>query len=903
MFPILKMKIKTISVVLCLLLMAFFCILFFRTNEVKANQGSQLYFDEDGQLIMTTYDRKATSSTKYTTLGWTIKRYPGAIEGNQSFRAKLEKYKEDETDPANPNYVYCYYRVEASVLYRKIATISSEWAENLYRNGGYVYLDGIMTVKEGNRSLGSMSEDGTFYGEVYTTFDGIANARGWADKEALRSHFNKVIYFPPNPELLERFSSETNLSEPVIEENVEYVSVASEIGENQLTTVNEMNIYSALYDVERAIPSSESVNINSNIQSYYYSAVYAHHYGTIRFPVIANVTYQITGSDGTESITVQETYEIERSFSYWKVHELNLYYLKKVTAKNEALEGEVLLIENANIPEILLEREKMEYIRLPEREVNIDGGTITLDSIYGDTTETATGIVLGDESSSYIRNNFPLVNGVVGQVVVKNDTFSVNGEIWMNGTAMEKQTVTPMTLQGKRLVQLSLDDIVIPNEIENRAYETTAYAVYEKYLDGATTQSNVNCNAVNVHTPVYCIGEVSDDKAFNQEIVPTSEKSLILGRTVTVGVNTTGTHINEKGYGTRDYQTYVNSMQVSFPFPVIYGEQEIAANTWITLKQRNVTFSIPITIEEGDYEIAFRSIAINANGKIAGQKIANYLQKNNTAEHTVAVTIIGRVSDFKITDVIDYPRWKNVFWQADGVTSTNICYYSGVNDLNGKKLRETDTIYLAPILKGSHPYDSTIHAPGLGYTIKFSLQTIGSMESEEDEIQITPTYYYVDIHGENRQEVRLYRKEDLEEVYIPIVLTQNQRDICQKGRQYWKGSYRIPQDIYLVNATINIDEYMEKRGGRIKTSDEVFLKEGYLIVDIDIQTIKNGANHLSYENAINAAKGYCDMWSVEGFQTRRTDSDKTAFSLNEGEVMVFDLQKTIYNDYESVGTH
>ena len=33
--------------------------------------------DEEGNLCMTTRDKKATSGTKYRTLGWTLKRYSG----------------------------------------------------------------------------------------------------------------------------------------------------------------------------------------------------------------------------------------------------------------------------------------------------------------------------------------------------------------------------------------------------------------------------------------------------------------------------------------------------------------------------------------------------------------------------------------------------------------------------------------------------------------------------------------------------------------------------------------------------------------------------------------------------------------------------------------------------------
>ena len=76
-------------------------------------------------------------------------------------------------------------------------------AQELYTNGGTVYLDGIMTVVQNGVKQGSMSEGGALSGEVYTTYSGIAGARNWRDKEGLKSHFDKSVYFPANPGMIE----------------------------------------------------------------------------------------------------------------------------------------------------------------------------------------------------------------------------------------------------------------------------------------------------------------------------------------------------------------------------------------------------------------------------------------------------------------------------------------------------------------------------------------------------------------------------------------------------------------------------------------------------------------------------------------------------------------------------
>ena len=70
---------------------------------------------------------------------------------------------------------------------------------------------------------------------------------------------------------------------------------------------------------------------------------------------------------------------------------------------------------------------------------------------------------------------------------------------------------------------------------------------------------------VAVHTPVVC-GNVDEMTSSSISIIPTKYKSLILGRTFTVSVGTAGTHLDEKGYGTREYRKYVKARQVKFPF-------------------------------------------------------------------------------------------------------------------------------------------------------------------------------------------------------------------------------------------------------------------------------------------------------------------------------------------------
>ena len=410
-------------------------------------------------------------------------------------------------------------------------------------------------------------------------------------------------------------------------------------------------------------------------------------------------------------------------------------------------------------------------------------------------------------------------------------------------------------------------------------------------------------NPVAVHTPVVCVGMSTDDIGFNQQIIPTKYKSLILGRTFTVSVGTAGTHLDEKGYGTREYRKYVKARQVKFPFPVVSDGRQIAADSWITILSESAEFLLPVSVPEGDYDISYRSIAINAEKNTTEQEYANTDKNNYIATGSVRVTVIGRLYDFCVTNVIDYPRWERVFWKEGKTARTDTVYFSGTNDLNGIRQREPDSLYLVPLIRGSHPYDSSIHAPGLGYRMEFSIKTIGSMWHAEDSVELVPTYYYMERDGSRLRQVNLYRKDDLQEFYLPVSLKAEDRTITAEGMQTWRGSYQIPADVYIANAEVDLADYVAQKKGRIRQKDPVFLRDGYLIVYFSIQTVKEGKPHLDYENRQNVNNGYCDMWKTEGYQTVRVDSEGHVFSFQEGMVFVFDQKKNMHTDYTSVGTH
>jgi hypothetical protein len=175
----------------------------------KLVTGEKIKVELDGTIRVTNYDRIATSTTRYGTIGYTVKRSDAAIGKTDSFMLPLTAVTtiKNENDgkpiPEHPEiaegYMLSIDKLESGKLYDQADRYYSEWAENLYK-GSKVYLDGVMVVKENNRISGSIEFSGGKYvksGRVYLTFEDIRDARAWRDKNVLITHFNKEVYLPP----------------------------------------------------------------------------------------------------------------------------------------------------------------------------------------------------------------------------------------------------------------------------------------------------------------------------------------------------------------------------------------------------------------------------------------------------------------------------------------------------------------------------------------------------------------------------------------------------------------------------------------------------------------------------------------------------------------------------------
>ena len=286
----------------------------------------------------------------------------------------------------------------------------------------------------------------------------------------------------------------------------------------------------------------------------------------------------------------------------------------------------------------------------------------------------------------------------------------------------------------------------------------------------------------------------------------TDRHAFVLDRPFTVTLPTSGQHLNEAGYGNRDFAKYYKDKQIKFPFDVYTETKQgfYPKNTWISvpIDMETVTFFLPVWIPEGEYTLEYRAIAINApDGHVSSNspteaeanlnqnfRTPDAMMDNHIATDKINVDVIGRLYDFHVTDIADY-NWQNVFRQSDLLTPTGKSYWVGKNGIDGA-LRGNELPYTLPVHHNSHPNGYANVATKTGYTFRFDMKTKGNMFGPTDAIRIKPTFYFVNKDGKNRRPVDLYYHDDKnyfvkvgsekDEVYRSVVLNETLRNVPQK---------------------------------------------------------------------------------------------------------------------------
>lgn len=199
-----KKKIKFISLFASFLL---FLVIFVNSNESvyardeyhNAYDYYQTYgsdscrfavVDEEARIYFNAYGTKGSSSSvRYRTIGWKANLYLNGAYQESVYFSLNGSFIRSVSNITSGNVEYNLYYIRLNDLIKRFNNQSA-----ITSGKGEIKLDAIMSIvpAKSNTPTGSTDDYGNYTGEVYDTYSGIANARGWAHPGDLQSRFNKV---------------------------------------------------------------------------------------------------------------------------------------------------------------------------------------------------------------------------------------------------------------------------------------------------------------------------------------------------------------------------------------------------------------------------------------------------------------------------------------------------------------------------------------------------------------------------------------------------------------------------------------------------------------------------------------------------------------------------------------
>lgn len=712
------------------------------------------------------------------------------------------------------------------------------------------------------------------------------------------------------------------------------------------TSVSEARIDSnyygnELFEAQNRIPSGENLYVYANVPRYICEASLKRNRKSILQKVEVTAPYLLkwkekVKKDGKEmyidkekEIVKKQVVTIETMVSYWTVDSIYLLKAEELSVNNELLDNDNISIDVSNIKEI--------------GDNTIDCFEKTSDYITYDSTvkkvKLNTMVINGTDAEPDIPtfNYLAVAKEHIGEIYVANDKLVIGRKVILDNEKQINETLLPESykdIANQRSIAYKTD-FKIDDLKKNGKYKSEAYMQYKTVLSHNVEPVNksieLKLNSVNVHTPVVCDGKVSTNVESSQLIdIDTTKPILVLDSYFMVGINAKGTHVKSKGYGYKDYSKYVKGYYVEFPFDVSINGEKIKKGTKYSISNGKTKIYMPTYIDTGKYQIKFYVKASNCDDNVkVYQNTANTNQERYCAIDKVDVEVSGRVFNFNIYDISDYPLWEKVFRnEKGGINGTR--YRSGRYNYWGTTVVK-DEIYTLPLRNGSHPYIKNKGSQKTGYTYKMYVDTMGDFD-EKDYVWIVPKFYYVSNDGKTRKEVDLYYTETItidgkskKYHFVKVGSKIDKKNIkyykqekiftygnimipgslssegVSNSKEYkrWFFQYYLPSQIYMVekDVDVNREEYFGI------DSDYIY-RDGYLVINFDIEVIKDGERYLSYENKINSSLyNCCNMWKEEGMPLSITDNKGTVYNISYGDIMFINNNANAGKDYLAGGTH
>jgi hypothetical protein len=559
----------------------------------------------------------------------------------------------------------------------------------------------------------------------------------------------------------------------------------------------------------------------------------------------------------TEEVEVKQIVEVDRAYGYWEIDWLDYYMIGNAVLNNYALPNEKITIEPNytyyQTPYITYIHSGSEESHIIEPRQVKNGLELLPDVLVGGKDKP----VIPEEDFTYqafIETDL---------IKVKSDFLSFNGQVVMSGEIVETEAPYIYTSYLEQCFTTTHENALYKNNQVIEAIKTNGTygsngVIY--YIRKASVNSNYGSNIaymingindVVIHTPVYCDASISSNNdSYVQLINPNlSSKQLVLDEDHTlndmiISISNIGTHSNKQGYWFRDFSkslrepniSYIASSngilrnEVRFPFDVYLdtGNDMVEANdifvkayTWIVIGRSSPRVYLPMWVEEGDYTVEFRTVAVNGTDKLnRTEDTANTELINYVATDRINVEVSGRLYGLTLYDISDYPMWQEAFrvkkstvlkrntialrGTNDVIYNSNFIYdYTvGTNNQYGKTTSRKAK-FTIPLVLGSHPKFKNIGVIKPGYAFRFKVDAIGSYYNDTSYVKVTPLFYHVDKNGKNRTSVDLYYDEEINGSSRKLIKVGNALDCINLKKIKTGDAYlAIPEDEIKTTAQI-----------------------------------------------------------------------------------------------------
>lgn len=306
------------------------------------------------------------------------------------------------------------------------------------------------------------------------------------------------------------------------------------------------------------------------------------------------------------------------------------------------------------------------------------------------------------------------------------------------------------------------------------------------------------------------------------------------------------------------------------------------------------------------------TIALSNGSSLVYKNMGSLLKGNSFA---YSVRTIANLDDENGDQVIITPIFRYV--TKDGVEKTNVDIYFHDDSTNNEELyikysSHRDNGILQKTNLGMSEFEGSYYKDDLNYTAsERGVTTQNVLNTKVDSYNLSSIILNSKLRllTGNNEQLRV----NLENAGSAVIPFDDLGDVesdynttyknFRHSMQTWYGTYYIPSSLFVTDhhADVNGEDYIHWYAGQqagIKEDDDIWYKDGYLILNFDIKTVNNNEPHLRYLG------GASDEWNRQGRRTQVTVGDKNdgtekTIPIRPGDVAVVDMSGSVKDKYDA----